>query len=55
MDGADEAGIDGLDEHGCVRCRLPLCAALIAHALPLQDIDPEHAYLSGAEVLAGRE
>jgi hypothetical protein len=39
MHGADEAGMDQLDDHGCVQYRLPLCAALTAHAPHLQDPD----------------
>lgn len=52
--------IDQLDEHGQVlytlripaQCALPMHAALLAHMLHLQDPESEHAYLSGAEIVA---
>jgi hypothetical protein len=55
------AGIDQLDRDGRVQyrldipaaCTLPLHTALLVHALHLQDPESEHAYLSGATIVAG--
>jgi len=56
------AEIDQLDREGAVQyrlqmsaaCVLPLHAALLVHALHLQDPESEHAYLSGATFAADR-
>lgn len=56
----DRAEIDQLDHDGKtqyrmripVACMLPLHTALLVHVLHLQDPESEHAYLSGAEILA---
>jgi hypothetical protein len=55
-----QAEIEQLDRDGKVQyrlhiaaaCMLPLHASLLVHALHLQDSDSEHAYLSGATIVA---
>lgn len=55
-----QAEIDQLDRDGKVQyrlhipaaCMLPLHAALLVHVLHLQDMESEHAYLSGATIVA---
>ncbi|MBV0881958.1 hypothetical protein KTQ42_22020 [Noviherbaspirillum sp. L7-7A] len=56
----EQAEIEQLDREGKVQyrlhipapCMLPLHAALLVHVLHLRDPESEHAYLSGATILA---